>query len=233
MSRILVDQIRSNNASGDAITLDGNGKCAVNATTINSLTFPTSDGSADQLLKTNGSGALSFVAPPSGNIKHISTTDISSSVSDIIISNAFNEYPIYRIYLLNVRCTSSNRNLHMRCRDSGGDMTSNHKSRASHNIGYNFSSTSEFQLNYQVTGDSFSQIDFFGEINLTGFAANKTLRYHGLTSYQQDDGDPEGDFVNGCCFRSEAVVGLKFYWSGGSFSGSTGGKIILYGVNNA
>lgn len=60
MSRILVDQVRSNSASGDAITLDGNGKCAINATTINSLTFPTSDGSADQLIKTNGSGALSF-----------------------------------------------------------------------------------------------------------------------------------------------------------------------------
>jgi hypothetical protein len=61
MSRILVDQVRSNSASGDAITLDGNGKCAINATTINSLTFPTSDGSANQLIKTNGSGALSFV----------------------------------------------------------------------------------------------------------------------------------------------------------------------------
>ncbi len=64
MSRILVDQIRSNSASGDAITLDGNGKCAVNATTINSLTFPSSDGSADQIIKTNGSGALSFTAMP-------------------------------------------------------------------------------------------------------------------------------------------------------------------------
>ena len=52
MSRILVDQIRSNSASGDAITLDGNGKCAISATTINSLTFPTADGSANQVLKT-------------------------------------------------------------------------------------------------------------------------------------------------------------------------------------
>jgi len=233
MSRILVDQVRSNSASGDAITLDGNGKCAINATTINSLTFPTSDGSANQLIKTDGSGALSFVAPPSGNIKHISTTSITSTSSDIIISNAFNEYPVYRIYLLNVRCTSSNRDLYMRARDSGGDMTSLHRSRASHNLGYNFSNSSEFRLNYQATGDTLSQIDFFGEINLTGFAANKTLRYTGLTSYQQDDGDPEGDFINGCCDRSEAVVGLKFYWSGGSFSGSTDGKIILYGVNNA
>ena len=62
MSKILVDQIRSNSASADAITLDGSGKCAINATTINNLTFPTSDGSADQIIKTNGSGTLSFGA---------------------------------------------------------------------------------------------------------------------------------------------------------------------------
>ncbi len=68
MSRILVDQVRSNSASGDAITLDGNGKCAINATTINSLTFPTSDGSANQVLKTNGSGALSFAADVGGKL---------------------------------------------------------------------------------------------------------------------------------------------------------------------
>ena len=66
MSRILVDQVRSNSASGDAITLDGNGKCAINATTINSLTFPTSDGSANQLIKTNGSGTLSFETVSAG-----------------------------------------------------------------------------------------------------------------------------------------------------------------------
>ena len=233
MSRILVDQVRSNSASGDAITLDGSGKCAINATTINNLTFPTSDGSADQIIKTNGSGALSFVAAPSGNTKHISTTSITSNSSDIIISNAFNEYPIYKLLLVHVRCTSSNRDLFMRCRDSGGDMTSYHRSRASHALGSNFSNWGECRLNYHQTGDSLSQIDYFAEINMTGFAANKTFRYHGTSSYQQDNGNQEGDFMNGSCQRSEAVVGLKFYWSGGSFSGSTGGKIILYGVNNA
>ena len=214
------------------------------------FTLPTADGSSGQFLKTNASGVLSFATVDTsiadgsitaaklasgvaGSIKHISTTSITSTSSDVTISNAFNEYPVYRIYLLNVRCTSSNRDLLMRCRDSGGDMTSDHRSRASHSLGYNFSNTDEFRLNYQATGDSYSQVDFFGEINLTGFAANKTLRYHGLTSYQQDDGDPEGDFVNGCCYRSEAVIGLKFFWNAGSFSGSTGGKISLYGVNNA
>ena len=78
MSRILVDQVRSNSASGDAITLDGNGKCAINATTINSLTFPTSDGSANQLIKTNGSGALSFETV-AGGLTEIDLWRISST----------------------------------------------------------------------------------------------------------------------------------------------------------
>ena len=79
MSRILVDQIRSNSASGDAITLDGNGKCAINATTINSLTFPTSDGSADQIIKTNGSGALSFATAAGGTIGAYGVDSTSTS----------------------------------------------------------------------------------------------------------------------------------------------------------
>ena len=221
-----------------ALTLNGSnntiGGLAVGGLPDGCITNADIDGMAASKL----TGALPAISGASltgisSGLKHISTTSITSSASDIIISNAFNEYPVYRIYLVQVRCTSSNRNLHMRCRDSSGDLTSDYKSRASHSLGYNFADTSEFRLNYQVTGDSFSQIDFFAEINLTGFAANKTLRYTGLTSYQQDDGDPEGDFINGCCYRSEAVVGLKFYWSGGSFSGSTDGKIILFGVNNA
>ena len=92
MSRILVDQVRSNTASGDAITLDGNGKCAINATTINSLTFPTSDGSANQLIKTNGSGALSFVDSAAGGkvlqvVNNSSNTNVTTSgntVSDLL-----------------------------------------------------------------------------------------------------------------------------------------------------
>ena len=78
MSRILVDQIRSNSASGDAITLDGNGKCAISATTINSLTFPTADGSANQVLKTNGSGALSFGADVGGKILQVKSANFTS-----------------------------------------------------------------------------------------------------------------------------------------------------------
>ena len=92
MSKILVDEIRSNSASADAITLDGNGKCAINATTINSLTFPTSDGSADQIIKTNGSGTLSFGAAGGGKLLQVvhfqTTTQFSTSSGSFVdVSN--------------------------------------------------------------------------------------------------------------------------------------------------
>ena len=231
MSRILVDQVRSNSASGDAITLDSNGKCAINATTINSLTFPTSDGSANQLLKTDGSGALSFVAPSESNLKHISTTTISSNASEIILANAFNEYPVYKLLMVNIRCTSDNQNMFCRCRDSGGDMTSYHRSRAAHAAGSNFSNWGEWRLIGTSVGNG-GEETFCAEFNFSGFPANQTTRYYGLSVYQANDGDPEGEFMNGSCDRTEAVVALKFYWSSGSFGGNNG-KFILYGVNNA
>ena len=231
MSRILVDQVRSNSASGDAITLDGSGKCAINATTINNLTFPTSDGSADQIIKTNGSGALSFVAAPSGNTKHISTTTLSSNASNVIIANAFNEYPVYKLLLVNIRCTSDDVDMFIRCQDSGGDMTSYHRSRAGNAIGSNFSNWGEFRINYPAIGNDGNET-YCAEFNFSGFAANETLRYYGLNVYQANDGDPEGQWMNGSCDRTEAVVALKFYFSSGSFGGN-GGKFILYGVNNA
>ena len=234
MSRILVDQVRSNSASGDAITLDGSGKCAVNATTINNLTFPTSDGSANQLLKTDGSGALSFVAPPESNLKHLSTTTLSSNASNVIISNAFNQYDVYRLYIINVKSTSNDTNLFAKLQDSGGDIAASyHRSRASHAIEANFSNWGEWRLNYAGIANG-SNKSWNAIIDYSGSFASPPLRYVGLTSYQHhSDGDPEGDYVNGCYDGTVTnLTGIKFYFSSGSFSGN-GGKFMLYGVNNA
>ena len=54
------------------------------------LTFPTSDGSADQFLKTNGSGTLSF-ATPTTKLDDIATGDestLATSSGDIILDSA-------------------------------------------------------------------------------------------------------------------------------------------------
>tara|TARA_R100001510_G_C7652680_1_gene210563 strand:- start:2121 stop:3245 length:1125 start_codon:yes stop_codon:yes gene_type:complete len=49
--------------------------------TIDNLTFPAADGSANQILKTDGSGSLSFIDQPGGGITWATAVDVSTSAS--------------------------------------------------------------------------------------------------------------------------------------------------------
>ena len=61
---------RSNLGLGSIATQDSNAVSitggAISGTTLNGLTYPTSDGTAGQVIKTDGAGALSFISPSSG-----------------------------------------------------------------------------------------------------------------------------------------------------------------------
>ena len=66
-----------------AITPNGSGKVI-----LDGLSFPTADGSADQVLKTDGSGNLSFVAQATGGGSLNATADGSLANGDMVIVNA-------------------------------------------------------------------------------------------------------------------------------------------------
>jgi len=175
-----------------------------------------------------------------GNLVHISTQEITSNAATVTFSNAFNEYPFYKIIGINVRPESDSRDLYLRAQDSGGDMTSAHKSIV-HGGGteYTHSQNSEFRLNYNSIGNAYSgshleEMCTF-ELTLNGFEANKSLRYTGLISYTGSDGASRGQAIMGVCNRSEAVVGLKFFMDSDVIGGGSNynTKFILYGVNNA
>ena len=168
------------------------------------------------------------------NLKHLSTTTLSSNASTVIISNAFNQYDVYRLYIINVKSTSNDTNLFAKLQDSSGDIAASyHRSRASHAIEANFSNWGEWRLNYAGIANG-SNKSWNAIIDYSGSFASPPLRYVGLTSYQHhSDGDPEGDYVNGCYDGTVTnLTGIKFYFSSGSFSGN-GGKFMLYGVDNA
>ena len=175
-----------------------------------------------------------------GNLVHISTQEITSNASTVTFSNAFNEYPFYKIIGINVRPEADARDLYLRAQDSGGDMTSAHKSIV-HGGGteYTHNQNSEFRLNYNSIGNAYSgshleEMCTF-ELTLNGFEANKSLRYTGLISYTGSDGASRGQAIMGVCNRSEAVVGLKFFFDSDVIGGGSNynTKFILYGVNNA
>ena len=175
-----------------------------------------------------------------GNLVHISTQEITSNAATVTFSNAFSDYPFYKIIGINVRPEADSRDLYLRAQDSGGDMTSAHKSIV-HGGGteYTHSANSEFRLNYNSIGNAYSgshleEMCMF-DITLTGFEANKSLRYTGLISYTGSDGASRGQSIMGVCNRSEAVVGLKFFMDSDVIGGGSNynTKFILYGVNNA
>ena len=73
----LTDNTVKSNASNANLELDANGSGKVS---ISGLLFPTSDGSADQFLKTDGSGTLSFAT--------VSTNSISQLNSNVTVTDA-------------------------------------------------------------------------------------------------------------------------------------------------
>ena len=73
----LTDNTISTNASNANLELTGNGTGGV---TISGFTFPTSDGSNGQFIKTNGAGALSF-ASAGASLSHSDIADASVTVS--------------------------------------------------------------------------------------------------------------------------------------------------------
>ena len=77
-----------------AITPDGTGKII-----LDGLSFPTADGSADQVLKTDGSGNLSFVAQSSGGGGGSLTATASGALSNgqlIVVNSDGTVSPVYQ-----------------------------------------------------------------------------------------------------------------------------------------
>tara|TARA_R110002153_G_scaffold97368_1_gene232106 strand:- start:9085 stop:10461 length:1377 start_codon:yes stop_codon:yes gene_type:complete len=78
----IADNTITTNESNSALELSGNGTGSVS---ISGLVFPTSDGSANQLLKTDGNGNLGF-ATASATLNHSDINDNSATVATSAVS---------------------------------------------------------------------------------------------------------------------------------------------------
>ncbi len=167
-----------------------------------------------------------------GNLVHISTTTISSSVASVTITNSFSDYDVYRFLFVNFATASDNRDLYARVSDSGGEVTGNYRSMSQNNL---HGLSSAWRLNYNNIGGAasgdYQQEAFFGDFYFSGFGANQNVRYFGLQSYQNNGNDLYSHNSGGTCDRDEAMVSIRFYFDSGDINGN-GGKLHFYGVNN-
>jgi hypothetical protein len=83
-------------------------------------TLPASDGSASQVLQTNGSGALSFATPSTGALVYISSQTVSSPVASVDFTSGISAtYDDYVVYFEDVTPGTTSTALYLRLYKSG------------------------------------------------------------------------------------------------------------------
>ena len=83
------------------------------------LTFPTTDGNADEFLKTDGSGVLSWASAGGGAFEKISTTTISSGVSSVDFTTLSTDYRDFRIVISSLVLDTHQEDVAIRVKRSG------------------------------------------------------------------------------------------------------------------
>ncbi len=226
MSTIITDAVTA--LSGNlALAPEGSG-----VVTIDGLTYPAADGSANQLMKTNGSGVLSFVDAPSGGLTLIASTTISDDATiDFETTAAFDgTFDTLTFELSRIVCASNNTDFIMLVKTGGAYVTSSY----------------EHLLGTSVTASSYAEKDSTDGIyiadnlgNDTGESLDGTVTLHApattgrfnniisLIAYMDTSADT-GWALGGGCFQgaTTAIQGVRFKQASGNL---TSGKITMYG----
>ena len=252
LNLISTSSVPSLEAKGDGSSQDGYIKlnCSQNSHGIKlkspphsanasyTLTFPNNDGNADEFLKTDGSGVMSW-GTAGGTHTKIATADYSSAVSDFTITDCFTStYPIYKVYLYNLLSASDGVELRAYFLNSGGSAVGTFQQASDGSyIGYSGNSagvTSQAQ-------DASDYIRFSGEeiqseahkvsqLELTIYqpyeSTHTTVHYNYLLN-SDNDHHYQLDGV-GYLSSTTSLRSLKFQSSnGGNFSAY---KTVIYGI---
>lgn len=89
------------------------------------LTFPTTDGNADEFLQTNGSGVLTW-ASAGGASTLISTTNVTSGTAQVDITGMDSTYKMYEIRVINLHPATDNVTLNCQYIIGGSAQTGAH-----------------------------------------------------------------------------------------------------------
>lgn len=216
--------------SGRPIVSGGSG-----APTFRPYTLPAADGSANQILQTNGSGALSFATPSTGALVFLSTVTASSSAT-VDVETTFNS--TYRAYLIigtGVLCSSASV-LNCRLKIGGSYITSSSYAYSRHDLRTDITS-------YEASSDTGGAL-----VPLTGSLSTSRSADFMMTVYFPSDTVSEkmidwrfapgrlnnnvstGSVGYASNSNTDALTGVRFYFSTGNVAS---GEFRLYGFANS
>ena len=236
-----MSSLKLRHSGGNSVSLNP----PTSAPTSSEVAFklPNADGSAGQLLKTDGSGNLGWATDANDNDNtwvKLSKTTITSSTADVTftssITGAFDTYDIYAVSIADLRPVTDDVTLRMRLQTASGDYSSNEYSTHVHAFtdgdhGYN--GVSEFQITRHgigngTTGDVINE-DWMGLYYINGFPANKRLKIMGNGIGKNNSSSNNMTTIGGTVNEASATTGLKFFMSSGNIAL---GKFTLYGIKS-
>ena len=173
-----------------------------------------------------------------GSWKKLSTTTISSNVSDVTFTNsitdAFDTYKMYAIAFSQLQPTNDGVELRMRIQEGGSTITSNtYRARvfsSDGNISNNLNKD-HFRLCKDALGNATSGSavleDTNGIIYMTNFVANREFRYYGFHMFGNTAQDRNFDNFGGGMNSTNATTGIVIVPESGSWASGT---LTLYGI---
>jgi hypothetical protein len=201
------------------------------------------DGTNGQLLKTNGSGTLSFVdaAGGGGAWNVISSQTVTSAVSSVDFTSGITGYKNYVLIANDVTFSQSNKQIGMRLARSGVGASNNFLTS-----GYRYF---QYKPNgYSGNGNSSVYITFSNSSGSIPIADNvdNNVPFNGEIRFGSGSSTIESNFVNkqdgsGMLFchsagnmtvnGNAAIVGIRIFQDGSA--NVTGGTFTLYGLANS
>lgn len=197
-------------------------------------TLPAADGSANQILQTNGSGALSFATPSTGALVYLSTVTASSSAT-VDLETTFNS--TYRAYLIvgtGVFCSAAGALL---CRlKINGTYATNGYGYHRHNMPANSTTydaaVSDNGSNIPMSGalSTARSADFVMTVYFPSDTASEKVVDWRLAPGRLNDNISTGAVGYASQSGTEALTGVRFYFASGNVAS---GEFRLYGIANS
>ena len=237
MSTLETDLIQASTGTNTAIKIKGKGTGVVKIGD-GELAFPDADGSANQIIKTDGSGTLSFIAQPSGGAWTLIGTAVASDSASVTITGLDSTYDTFAVAVSDLIPATDGAHMYIRVGDSSG-VDSGSTDYSNHTQMVNASSTS-----YNATATAGNN-----QINLGFYVGNVSGEGFGGLYYIHNPGDgsvfplitgtradkPNGGVTEGgaMCATRDAVITLdrvQFIMSSGNI---TSGRVTAWGIKHA
>ena len=235
MSTLETDLIQASTGSNTALKLKGKGTGVVKIGD-GELSFPDADGSANQVLKTNGRGALSFTTPASGGAwTLINSSTASGSPSTLTVTGMDTTYRTYCLRMTNVQPATDNVSGRIRIGDSGGIKSDslyyfNNGKVASNTTGYDAAAGSglDHMLLTDYIGNATGEI---GSATIFIGRTGNSVSFDGNVAFGHTSAGSVGGWVSGIYrVSSFALTQVQFYYNSGNITSAT---MDLWGISHA